>query len=56
MEKLTEKEMQLLLGGASSNGRPGNAAIVRIRGLGSVQPLYVVDGKPITEALIVVGA
>ncbi len=38
----------------SANGRPGSASVVRIRGQASVSagnnPLYVVDGVPITNA------
>lgn len=37
----------------SSNGNPGSAEAVRIRGFGSInndtQPLYIVDGKPISK-------
>jgi TonB-linked SusC/RagA family outer membrane protein len=36
----------------AASGRPGSSALVRVRGLGSIsannQPLYVIDGVPIT--------
>ncbi|MFN3555321.1 MAG: SusC/RagA family TonB-linked outer membrane protein [Bacteroidales bacterium] len=38
----------------AASGRPGSSALVRVRGLGSIsannQPLYVIDGVPITVA------
>jgi len=58
MKNLTEKEMTLINGGtgvqvSTSSGALGAPVTVRVRGVGSVnsnsQPLYIVDGVPITQ-------